>query len=69
MRNQLPWTGSTSGYGLETEMIRPQRGERIVSEEMGRLRQETTTPLKWIADRSKMATSAHAANRLYQVAK
>jgi hypothetical protein len=31
------------------------------------LRQETTMTLKWMADRLKMGTGTHVANRLYHL--
>jgi REP element-mobilizing transposase RayT len=83
----------TSHYGEELRESAEEKAQRIVTEELKRvkwaeadlernrkgdprkvkvarrLRGETTMTLKWIADRLKMGTWTHVANRLYHVKK
>ncbi len=49
----------------EDELRRQRKGHRLKVKIARRLRQETTMTLQWIADRLKMGTWTHVANRLY----
>ncbi len=49
----------------EDELRRHRKGHRTKVKIARRLRQETTMTLQWIADRLKMGTWTHVANRLY----
>jgi hypothetical protein len=48
----------------EDELRRDRNGHRMKVKLALRLRQQTTMTLQWIADRLKMGTWTHAANRL-----
>ena len=53
----------------EADLERHRKGDRRKVKIARRLRWETTMTLKWIADRLKMGTWTHVANRLYHVTK
>jgi hypothetical protein len=51
----------------EADLERHRKGDRLKVKIARRLRQETTMMLKWMADRLKMGTWTHVANRLYHL--
>jgi hypothetical protein len=53
----------------EADLERYRKGDRRKVRIARRLRQETTMTLKWIADRLRMGTWTHVANRLYHLKK
>jgi len=53
----------------EADPAAQRKGDRRKVRLARRLRQETTMTLRWIADRLKMGTWTHVANRLYHVKK
>jgi hypothetical protein len=53
----------------EADLERNRKGDRRKVRIARRLRQETTMTLKWIADRLRMGTWTHVANRLYHLKK
>jgi hypothetical protein len=53
----------------ETDLEQHRKGDRRKVKIARRLRQETTMTLQWIADRLKMGTWAHVANRLHHLKK
>jgi len=58
---KLGWT--------EADLERYRKGDRRKVKIARRLRQETTTTLKWIADRLRMGTWTHVTNRLHHLTK
>ena len=53
----------------EADLETRRKGDREKLKLALRLRRETTMTLKWIADRLRMGTWTHVANRLYHVKK
>src|ERR1035437_3251780 len=53
----------------EADLERHRKGDRRKVKIARRSRQETTMTLKWMADRLKMGTWTHVANRLYHLKK
>jgi hypothetical protein len=66
-----------SAQGLESDGLTPRLHEQFgdaydkarIVKPARRLRQETTMTLQWMADRLKMGTWIHVANRLYHLKK